>query len=518
MKQVLLLALILATGFALAAPAEVESPVAPTDTAPATAQDEKRATAGEKAPPGGGADQTAQGREIVGGKVFVLPVVGPIDKSMLFIFRRAFKLVESENPQAIVIELETPGGGLRETEEIIAWMRSCKVPIYAFVNTHAQSAGAIISLACDKVFMTEGSRIGSAMPILINMSGGVEQVPEDVKEKIMSDTRALVRGLAQEHGHREDVAMAMVDSKVEVKVDGKVINSGSELLNLTAQEAIQLDPDNQNKPVLAAAIVKDVTALLDRVQITNPQLVRFEETASEKLARWITMIGPLLLSLGILALYIEFKTPGFGLPGIVGISLLALYFFGHFVAGLAGIEDIVLVAIGLALLAVEVFVLPGFGVIGLVGLGCVMAGIIMGLIPYVPHDAPALPNVAPVSALVYLQAAVVKLLLSFIIGGVGIAILARYLPKTSLYRNVVLNKALTAEQGFVSHTPELYSQLLGKTGTATTLLRPSGIAEIEQQRYDVVSTGDLIPKGTAIRVVEIAGSRIAVERVAEAKA
>lgn len=448
-------------------------------------------------------------------KVFVLPINGPIDKSLLFVFRRAFKQVESMKPQAIIIELETPGGGLRETEEIIAWMRSVNVPIYAFVNTHAQSAGAIISLGTDKIFMAPGSRIGSALPIAIGMDGSVQQLTDDVKEKILSDTRSLVRGLAQEHGYSEELAMAMVDPLVEVKIGDRVINSDTELLNLTAKEAAEVIPP-ATTPLLAAAIVPDVQTLLDYVGIKNPVIERFEETSAEQLARWITMMGPLLLALGLMALYVEFKTPGFGLPGIAGITLLAIYFFGHYVAGLAGAEYIALVVVGLVLLAVEIFIFPTVGALALAGIVCIVTGLVMGLVPYVPTPATPLPGVEPLSVLSYLQEALIKFLCTVAIAGVGVAILARYLPHTPLYRNIVLKKALSKEQGFVSHTPDLYLELVGKLGTATTMMRPAGIAEIDGQRFDVVSTGDLIAKGSRVRVTTVEGSRIAVERLPDA--
>ncbi|OGV72749.1 MAG: hypothetical protein A3K19_02930 [Lentisphaerae bacterium RIFOXYB12_FULL_65_16] len=450
--------------------------------------------------------------------VFVLPVEGPIDKSMLFVFRRAFKQAKATQPAAVIVMLDTPGGTLRETEEIIAWMRSIKVPTYAFVNPRALSAGAIISLGTDAIFMSPGSTIGSAMPILINpIGGGVEQLPPEVMEKMLSAVRAMVRGLAQENGYSTDLAVAMVDPKVGFKVGDHVVCPPGQLLNLTAKEAIEIIPP-MDKPLLARAMVSDIPSLLEQVDLKGANIVRFEEEAADRLARYITMIGPLLLALGVLCLYIEFKTPGFGLPGIAGISLLLVYFFGHFVAGLAGIEDIFLVLVGFILLAVEVFLLPGFGVIGMLGILCMLGGIIMGLVPHVPTDMPALPDVPPLNLTEYVRTALEKFLVSAALGAVGIWALSKVLPKTPMYRQLVLQKTLTQEAGFVSSDSPRYKLFVGHVGVAETLLRPAGTATIEGQRLDVVSSGDYIPKGARVCVIQTEGGRVVVERVPDTPA
>lgn len=447
-----------------------------------------------------------------GGTVFVLPVSDPIDKSMLFVFRRAFRQVEELQPRAVILELDTPGGGLRETEEIVGWLRTLKVPTLAFVNTHAQSAGAIISLACDRIYMAPGSRIGSALPILVSpFGGGVQDLPDDVKEKIRSDTRSLVRGLAQEHGHWDELAMAMVDPQVEVSVGDRVINPAGNILNLTAKEAIEIIPP-RTTPLLAKAIVTDLDALLASEGLAVGEVVRFAETSSERLARFITLIGPLLLALGVLGLYIEFKTPGFGLPGIAGICLLVLYFFGHYVAGLAGIEEIVLVCAGFLLLGIEVFVLPGFGVVGIAGIVCIVAGIVLGLIPRLPHVTP-LPDLPPIDWSLYLQEALLKLLATMAAGGLGIWALSRILPKTPVFKALVLRQELTQGEGYVAHTAGRYEGLTGRHGVTVTMLRPAGIAEIDGRRLDVVSSGDMIARDTPVRVIAVEGSRVVVEAV-----
>ncbi len=449
-----------------------------------------------------------------GGKVFVLPLRGPIDKSMMMVFRRAFRLVSSLRPDAVILDIDTPGGALRETEEIGAWLLSLDVPVFAFVNTHAQSAGAILSLATDKIFMHPSGRIGSALPIIMAPGGsGVVELPEKVEEKVLSDTRALVRAYAQQKGHNPELAMAMVDPSIEFTVGDTVVCPVGKLLNLTATEATQTIPP-ATTPLLATAIVADLDELLAAVGLATAQVVHFVEEPAEQLARYIVGLGPLLFALGILGIFIELKTPGFGLPGIIGIVMLVIFFFGHYVAGLAGVEDIALVAIGLALLAVEIFVIPGFGVAGILGLLLITAGTMMAMIPHLPK-VPVVPNTVDFdgpTVVAYLQEALLKFIAAGILAGVGAWLLARWLPKTGLYSQLVLNQSLTQQQGYVSHDTSLH-ELLGQQGVAITLLRPAGIATFGDRRIDVVTTGDLIDKGAKITVVEVGAGRVVVEQV-----
>jgi membrane-bound serine protease (ClpP class) len=447
-------------------------------------------------------------------EVFVLPLNGPIDKSLMIVFRRAFREIEKMRPDAVVIEIDTPGGGLLETEEIVAWMRSVEVPIYAFVNTHAQSAGAIISLGTDAIYMAPGSRIGSAFPILMAPGGsGVVDLPPKVYEKILSDSRALVRGLAQENGYYEDVAAAMIDPDQVLEIGERVVCAEGELLNLTAKEAIEVIPP-RDRPLLARAIVDDIPALLANEGIETPRLVHFAEEPAERLARYIVLIGPLLFSLGILGIFIEFKTPGFGLPGIIGAILLFIYFFGHYVAGLAGMEDIALVAVGFLLLAIEIFVIPGFGVTGVLGIILIVAGTVMGMIPHLPEWPTSLPEVDAPSVLDYMQQALLKFIGIAALSAVGIYLLSKLLPKTTAYRRLVLATELSQESGYVSGDAK-NKELIGQTGLTATALRPAGIAMFGEQRVDVVSNGDMIEKGVKVRVSEVHGSRIVVEECGE---
>ena len=451
------------------------------------------------------------------GPVYVVPVHDEMNKAMLFSFRRAFKAAADLQARAIILDIDTPGGGIRETEEMLAWVRAAKVPVVAFVNPRALSAGAILSLGTKRIFMAPGSRIGSAMPIAINpLSGGVMELPDEIKEKLLSDVRSLVRELAQENGHDQDIAMAMVDAKHEAKIGGRVIAGNGKLLNLTVKEATEIIPP-LTRPLLAEAELADLTAVAKHLGAADAQIMRYTESPSEQLARYLCLIGPLLLALGLLGIYVEFKTPGVVLPGILGGICLTLYFFGHHIAGLAGFEEILLVVAGLILIALEIFLFPGVGVLAVAGILCVAGGLVMGLVPYVPQTPPGLHEFKS-SIADYLTSALWELVITGGIIIIGAWLLSKILPRTPIYGALVLRKELTPQDGFVSHTAALYADLTGRTGTAVTLLRPAGTAEINGQRCDVVSNGGYIEAGTRVRVIQTEGSRIVVEAVSAAAA
>ena len=466
------------------------------------------------ATPPAGAGAMVEPGAVLPPRVFVLPVAGPIDKSMLYVFRRAFRDAASIKPSAVIMELNTPGGALTETREIIDWIRSLQrqgCPVYAYVNPDALSAGAMISLATKGIFMSGAATIGSAMPIAMSPVGGVQELPADINEKMLSAVRAMVIGLCQENGHREDIAVAMVDiNHPDVIIDGEVICPKGQILNLTARDATRVSEDD-GRPILAKGMTDDLAGVLAMIGMPDAYVQRFSQTRSERLARWITAIGPLLFSLAVLAFVIEYHTPGFGVFGFSGIALLAVYFFGHYVAGLAGMEELALILLGLILLSVEIFLIPGFGVTGIAGIALLILGGGMAIIPHIP-DAPPLSGLDPVTWDSFLPSVFRQLLISMVIIAGGIFMLHKYLPRTKLYRAFVLDSDMAASKGFVSVDVEAQQALLGQVGVAYTLLRPAGTAVIGGRRVDVISNGDFIAKGSRVRVIACQGTAVVVEK------
>ena len=455
----------------------------------------------------GATNETATIEETSAGPVYVIPIHDMIEPALLFVIRRGVIEAENASAQAIVFTMDTPGGRLDATREIVNILLGVSVPTYTFVEASAYSAGAIISLATDHIYMAPGSVIGDAMPIMVGQGGGAEEMPENLQEKMVSGTAALIRTTAQEKGHDDELAECMVRREKEYKIGKEVICKEGELLTLTNEEAERLvGKGKKERKLLSSGTVKDIETLISQVGIKGAEIVRLEVTRAEHIARFIVTLSPFLFMGGLLGIYTEIKTPGFGIPGILGIICLALFFWGHNIAGLAGAEDVVLFAIGVGLLLAEVFVIPGFGVAGVAGLIIIFWALIKAMVQHYP-GSPIMPTYQQ------LETPIQNLAIGIILTAVGAAIVARFLPQMPLFNRLILNEATTREQGYLG-SPSA-DALLGLTGEAATELRPSGSAFFDAQKVDVVTLGDFIEKGSKIRVVDTHGNRVVVEKESE---
>jgi membrane-bound serine protease (ClpP class) len=437
--------------------------------------------------------------------VYQIPITDMIEPSLVYILRRGLTEAEQVEADAVVFLLDTPGGRVDTTEEITRLIEAVNVPTYAFVEHNAISAGAIIALAADKIYMAPGSKIGDAMPIMASPQGGAQTLGEAEREKIESYVDSLIRGIAQRKGRPEELASAMVRRSVEFKIGDEIISKEGEILTLTHLEAERrFVIDGVEQPLLSEATVDDVPAMLEAIGLGNATVTVLEVSDVEKLARMIAMVSPLLLTIGMLALWIEFQTPGIGWGAVVGLCCLALFFFGHHIAGLAGQEEILLFVLGVILLLIEVFALPGFGLIGLTGLFLMFWSLLISMAPNLP-DAPLMP------ALPDLKLPIRNLAISLILSGIGMLFIGRFLPKSRSTSWLVLKESTSTTAGYTSADER--PDLLGQTGRALTPLRPGGSAQFGQRRQDVVTRGDFIDTGARIRVREVHGSRVVVEAV-----
>lgn len=434
--------------------------------------------------------------------VYTLPIRGPIEAALLYVIRRGVAEAEKEGADAIVFVMDTPGGTVNTAREIVHTIQNIKVPTYAFVEKDAFSAGAIISLATRKIYMAPGSVIGDAMPIMMTPFGGVQPLPEDVQEKAVSGVAALVRAAAEQGGHNTELAEAMVRREMEFKIGEEVICPQGQLLTLTDQEAGRLVGDPP-RPLLSEGTVRDLQAMLEKENLGHARVVNLEVTSSERFARFITALAPLFLIGGLLGIWVEIKTPGFGLPGILGICCLGIFFWGHHIAGLAGNEDVLLFLLGAVLLAVELLFIPGFGAVGFAGILLMLAALMMAMVRHIPGGPlwPSMPD---------LEMPLTKLAASIVGTGIGAALLSRFLPNVPLFRRLILETTTSRAAGFSASDSSV--DLMGQRGVAGSDLRPSGPAEFGDRRVDVVTRGDFIEQGASVRVVESHGNRIVVER------
>lgn len=433
--------------------------------------------------------------------VYVIPIKKTIEPALLYVIRRGVDEAVRNGAQAIVFEMDTPGGLLSATEGIIAVITHTDIPIYTFVEKDAYSAGAIIALSTPHIYMAPGSVIGAATPLMMSPMGGVQNMPEDVQEKMTSAVAAMVRAAAEQGGHDPELAEAMVRADMEYSVDGEVISEKGRLLTLTNEEASRLVGSDQ-RPLLSEGTVNDVDALLEEIGLQGAEQRILKPTGAEKIARMIKApaVATLLMIFGFGGLWLEFKTPGFGVFGITGISCLLLLFFGHHIAGLAGWEDIILLVLGISLLALEVFVIPGFGIAGISGIALICISLISMMVEHVPGKWRPIefsPEVfaQPLANLTFALAG--TLILALIAG--------KYLPQTRLFNSLSL--------ATVSPELEDKSDLIGLEGIAHSDLRPSGTAYFDDRKIDVVTHGDYIARQTPVRIVEVHGNRIVVKDI-----
>ncbi len=443
---------------------------------------------------------------------YVIPIHDMIERALVYVVRRGVTEAEALNASVIIIDMNTPGGRLDATAEIIKILTSTKIPTYTFVNPDAISAGAITAMATDHIYMAPGSRIGDAMPIMMSPlpMGGPKALPNDLKEKAVSPTVAMIRAVAQRKGHDAQLAEAMVRAEFEYKIGDKIICPAGQLLTLTSQDAEQIIGEGDNThPLLSAGTVNDITALLKSIGHESAKVVTLKPSAVEKLARTIDgfPMSGILLALGLLGLYIEYKTPGFGIPGISGILILAIWFWGHHIAGMANILEISIFTIGIILLLAEIFIIPGFGLAGITGMLLIFISLFMSMLA-TPLSSPhwyAPPSLEDI------HHAVLNLSVALILASISGIILAKILPKSAIFNRLCLDTAEHKSAGY-SSAQKTSTDLVGKKGISITQLRPSGIGEFDNKRLDVIACGSFIDKSTKVIVAEVHGNRIIVEK------
>jgi membrane-bound serine protease (ClpP class) len=444
-----------------------------------------------------------------GDVVYVLPVKGMIERGLLYAFRRGMEEARDAHAAAVILDMETPGGKLQSAEEIVLMLLDAPMPTYTFVNPRAISAGAIIALATDKIYMTPTGLIGDAMPIMMSPLpfGGAQAVPEDLKEKVMSPTIALVRSAAQAKGHDPQIGEAMVRPEFEYKIGDEVVCPAGQLLTLTAEDAAKPLREG-GAPLLSSGTVATLDGLLEAIGLAGSRVVTVNIKTSERIARVIEgfPVSGILLALGLLGLYIEFKTPGFGVPGIAGMACLALWFWGHHIAGLSGMLELLLFTIGVILLLAEIFVIPGFGATGISGIALIFTAILLSTVRAYPHAPPELPPVSFPNLM--WRDGVYNVGIAMVIVFVAGVILARYLPESNLFHRIRLDTAVSKQAGYQASDER--SELVGRDGIAFTALRPAGTGDFYGRRVSVVTNGAYIDKGAAIVVAEVRGNRIVV--------
>lgn len=418
-------------------------------------------------------------------KVYVIDISGDIDLGLAPYVQRIVNEAEEKNADAIILKVNTFGGRVDAATQIRDAIINSKILTIAFIDKRAISAGALISISAKKIVMSPGSTIGATTV--------VDQSGTKATEKYQSYMRSEMRSTAERNGRRPDIAEAMVDERIVIK-DFPELDDSTKLLTLTTEEALKVG--------YCDFVANNISDVLEHFNLKNAELIYTEVNWAEDIVRFLSnpIISSLLIMLGILGLLTEIKTPGWGLAGTIGLISLALFFGTSYILQLANIWEILIFIVGLVLLLIEIFYIPGFGLLGILGIILMIGSIFFGLI----GDFPVISENEISNALIQLAFSLVGSI-------VFLFILWRFLPGVPIWGRLVLSTSENQTEGFISN-PD-FSHLLGKRGKALTQLRPAGIALIENKRYDVLTEGEFISKDEDVEVVEVTGSKIVVKKI-----
>jgi len=434
------------------------------------------------------------GLDLVFSSVIHVPISGTIDMGLPYFIERSIDEAESENSEVIIFEIDTFGGRVDAATQIKDAILDCQVPTIAFINKRAISAGALISLSCDSIFMTEGATIGAATAVDIE--------GKKASEKVLSYMREEMASTAEAHGRSRQIAEAMVDEVIVIlfllNLQGDTLTSADiegfnkgKLITLSTQNAIQLG--------IANSEINSIDSLLKYLDLEDSTIISKTETWSEILVRFLTNpnVAPLLMSLGMLGLFFEVKSPGFGIPGILGLLFLGLFFGAHLLVGLADMMDFLILFAGLFFIILEIAVIPGFGIAGITGIGLFLFALFRMLL----GEHPTFDDY---------QSAYKGVSIGFVTAIVSGTILFRALIKTKVYNRVIPISSQKSEDGYT--ISKGYEELMGLHGVAITNLRPGGKILIGDSEYQAMSHGDFIEKDTSVTVDSVDENQLVVSK------
>lgn len=412
-------------------------------------------------------------KEKSAGLVYIIPVEKEVERGLEAFLNRTTEEAIEEGADHIIFEIDTPGGRVDSAGQIAKLLQSIHIPTSAYVINEALSAGSYIALNSDNIYMRSNSTMGA--------SGVITADGNAADDKAQSAWIAAMKSAAESKGRDPLYAMAMADPSIDLPEynapEGK-------FLTLTPQDALEVG--------YAEGIIENREALLAELDLSEATIVEVETSFAEEIARFVTnpIVIPILLSIASIGLIVELYTPGFGIAGSMGLIALFLFFYGHIIAGLAGLEAVILLVIGIVLLILELFV-PG-GILGIIGAAAVIVSLFIA-----GYD---LTHMA------------VSVLIAFIIAIVTFMILYRSVDnERGLFKKLILHDSISTEEGYVSSETRI--DLLGKKGLTLTPLRPSGAILLDGERVDVVSEGGFINKDVEVEVIDVEGVRIVVREI-----
>lgn len=427
--------------------------------------------------------------------IYKVPIKGTIDLGLPPFIKRVISVAEKDNASAIIFEINTFGGRVDAATQIKDAILGSKVPTIAFINRRAISAGALISLSCEKIYMTEGGLLGAATAV--DMSG------KKGSEKVISFMREEMASTAEKRGRNTEIARGMVDEELMfthlvIKGDSIIVNDiegrkEGKLISLTTEQALKYNISDGK-----AETLNELINLLGYSELVLKENI---ENWSEKLVRFLTnpVVASLLTTFGFLGILFELQSPGWGIPGVVGLICLILSLSASYIAQLATISDMLLIIAGFSLIMLEAFVIPGFGVVGISGIGIVVYGLYLLLIPNVPVGEEVLSN-ATDGFMIGLLGAII-----------GIYLLLKLMVKTKFWKQLTAPGSQKKEDGYTNSFG--WESLIDQIGVADTDLHPSGWVRVEDKRFFMISEGDFIEKGSSVKILSVDGNRVLVKKL-----
>jgi len=427
--------------------------------------------------------------------VYRVPIEGTIDLGLPPFIQRTLEDAESNEATAVIFDINTFGGRVDAATQIKDAILGADILTIAFINRRAISAGALISLSCEKIYMTGGGLIGAATAV--DMTG------KKGSEKVISFMREEMASTAEKRGRSKEIARGMVDEELtfthlviggdSIKVDDIEGRKDGKLISLTTEQAL--------KYKIADGTAENMEALLDSLGYSSFETIETAENWSEAIVRFLTnpVVASLLTTFGFLGILFELQSPGWGIPGFVGLACLILSLSASYIAQLATMSDMLFVLTGLALILLEVLVIPGFGIAGLGGIGLMIYGLYLLLLPDIPVGEEVLGQ------------AMDGFLIGLVGAVIGLVLLVKLMIKTKFWEQLTAPDTQKKEDGY-SNTFG-WESLQGETGIADTDLHPSGWVRVKDQRIFVVSEGEFIEEGKEIKILSVDGNRVLVREL-----
>ncbi len=419
--------------------------------------------------------------------VFVFDIKGDIDPRMKRRVALSLEEAKQQDADMIIIHMDTYGGLVNDADDIRTMILDSPVPIHVFIDKDAASAGALISIACDSIYMAPGGSIGAATVV----TGGTGEAAPD---KYQSYMRSIMRSTAEAKGRDPRIAEGMVDENLEIEG----LSEAGSVITFSVSEAIANG--------YCEGQVNSIEEIVERQGISQYRIIEYQMSTVEQIIAFFLnpMISGFLIMVIFAGIYFELQTPGVGFPILASITAIILYFIPYYLTGLAANWELFAFGLGVILIVVEIFVFPGFGVFGVLGITLVLTGLTLGMLPNENFDFTFVPSGD-------LFVALTTVLLAAII---AIGLIFTLAPKINQWKMFSKFSLADTQQRTEGYTSSFYSNdLLGEEGVAHTRLMPSGKIIIGEDLYDAYSRGEFIDRGERVKVISTEGTSLRVKKL-----